>query len=154
MKFQLKLNLISAFIIMLLFVSCSSKDNNSPITPSSGLAPSNVSGMFFEWFDPYYEGGNDAVYKITLISNDSGKMTKHFDATEESITTKSCVYKRLNSNTASIDLAVDLMATGITFSETVKFDLNFTNKNGGNSTWIKYQDNDTLRIEGTFTLKK
>jgi len=158
MKVYSKLNLIAAFIIMLLFVSCSSEDSK-PTTPSgSGFAPSNVSGMVFEWKDPNYMGGNVTVYKINFNQNNSGKMVQYFATTESDITTHSCNYKKTAANTAAIDIDITFESMG-TFNQKFKFDLTFTSKDGGKCIWMEDQSNsDTsitpLSIEGTFTLKK
>jgi len=156
MKFQHKLNLIFAFTVMLLFVSCSSKDDDkNPIVPQ-GLAPNTVSEMTFEWSDPDYTDAVNPIYKITLFNNNSGKMTKNWSMTDADITTKSCVYTKTGANTAKITIEFELVDWGIT--STFYFTLNFTKKDGGNCTWIEYMSNTDgsiteNKIEGTFTLK-
>ena len=159
MKVYSKLNLIAAFIIMLLFVSCSSEDSK-PTTPSgSGFAPSNVSGMFFECVDPNMVTGNP-YFKITFHSNSSAAVTKNYAVTGADITTNSCTYTKTSANAATIktDITSDTGGFG-TFTEKVDFALTFTSKEGGTSimyTYFNHTDGsiDTNKVPGTFTLKK
>jgi len=159
MKVYSKLNLIAASIMILLFVSCSSEDSK-PTTPSgSGFAPSNVSGMVFEWKDPYYMGGGHTVYKINFNQNNSGKIVQNYASTEEDMTTHSCNYKKTAANTATIDIDFTVVAMAQTSNQKFKFDLTFTSKDGGKCIWYENLNNTDsaitpLSIEGTFTLKK
>ena len=158
MKVYLKLNLISAFVLMLFFVSCGSSDNTTT-TPPAGFAPSNVTGMNLVAYEDAF-GGSGSIFEMTFISNNSGKVTKYFVTTEDEITTNLCVYSRTGSNAATIDVEIFYEGSWGSGEEKFKYDLTFTSRDGGThwrTQYMKHSDGstDTLDpVSGTFTLKK